>query len=58
VDEPRDQTDDIIGPTMYSPSLGTNGFIQVLFNNDCTIKHLEFDQYPELHTYLVAQRIA
>ena len=58
VSEQGDHTDDAMGPMMYYSSLGTNGFIQVFLDNDCTIKHLEFDQYPELHTYIVAQKIA
>ena len=58
VNEPGDHTDDTMGPMMYYSSLGTNGFIQVFLDNGCTIKHLEFDQHPELHTYIVAQRIA
>lgn len=58
VNEPGDHSDDTMGSMMYYSSLGTNGFIQVFLDNGCAIKHLEFDQYPELHTYIVAQKIA
>jgi len=58
LDEPGDHTDDTMGPMMYYSSLGTNGFMQVLLDNGCAIKHLEFDQYPELHAYMVVQKIA
>lgn len=58
VNEPGCHCDDTMGPMMYYSSLGTNGFIQILLDNGCTIKHLAFDQHPELHTYLVAQKIA
>lgn len=58
VNEPGEHTDDTMGPMMYYSSLGTNGFIQILIDNGCTIKHLEFDQQPELHTYIIAQKIA
>lgn len=58
VNEPGDHTDDTMGPEMYYSSLGTNGFIEVLLNNGCTVKHLEFDHPPELHAYLVVQKIA
>lgn len=58
VNEPGDHSDDTMGPEMYYSSIGSNGFIYVLLEHDCTIKHLEFDQYPELHTYIVAQKIA
>lgn len=58
VNAPGDHCDDTMGPMMYYSSLGTNGFIQVVLDNGCTIKHLELDQYPELHTYMVVQKIA
>lgn len=55
---PGEHTDDSMGPEMYYSSLSTNGYIQVLGNNGCMINHLEFDQYPELHAYIVAQKNA
>ena len=45
-----------MGPEVYYSSLGTNGFVALLIELGCTIKHLEFDQYPELHTFIVAQK--
>ena len=45
-----------MGPEVYYSSLGTNGFVSLLMELGCTIKHLEFDQYPELHTYIIAQK--
>ena len=58
VNEAGDHTDDAMGPMMYYASLGTNGFIEVLIENGCVIKHLEFDHYPELHTFMIAQKFA
>lgn len=55
-DEPGEHTDDFMGPEVYYSTLGTNGFISVLIELGCSIKHLELDQYPELHGVLVVQK--
>ncbi|MDO6612159.1 MULTISPECIES: class I SAM-dependent methyltransferase [unclassified Shewanella] len=49
-------TDNNMGPTVYYSSLGTNGFLSLLIELGCTIKHVEFDQYPEVHTYLIVEK--
>lgn len=45
-----------MGPEVYYASLGINGFTELLLNAGCTIRHVEYDQYPELHTYFIAQK--
>ena len=55
-DEPGDHRDDFMGPEMYYSSLGVNGFVSLLSGLGCRIRHLEFDQFPELHAYLVVQK--
>ncbi len=54
--ESGSHTDDFMGPKVCYSSLGTNGFIALLIELGCAIKHLEFDQYPELHTYLIVEK--
>lgn len=56
-DEQGDQTDDFMGPEVYYSTLGTNGFVSLLINMGCICRHLEYDQYPELHAYLVIQKV-
>jgi len=58
INEPGSRSDDTMGPLMYYSSLGTNGLIRLLLDHACTIKHLEFDQHPELHAYMIVQKIA
>jgi len=58
LNEPGEHTDDAMGPLMYYSSLGINGYIQVILDNACIIKHFEFDQSPELHAYIGAQKNA
>lgn len=55
-DEPGDHTDNFMGPEVYYSTLGTNGFLKLLIGLGCICKHLEFDQHPELHTYLIVQK--
>lgn len=56
-DEPGDHTDDYMGPAVYYSSLGVNGFWKVFADiENCLIKHFEFDQPPELHSYFIVQK--
>lgn len=54
--EAGSHTDDFMGPEVYYSSLGTNGFLALLIELGCIVRHLEFDQYPELHTYMVVEK--
>ncbi|GLT14072.1 class I SAM-dependent methyltransferase [Vibrio algivorus] len=54
--EAGSHTDDFMGPEVYYSSLGTSGFLKLFIDLKCNIKHLEFDQYPELHTYLIVEK--
>jgi len=53
---PNEHKDTFMGPAVYYSSLGTNGFLSLLINLGCVCKHLEYDQTPELHAYLIAQK--
>ncbi|MDY3199632.1 MAG: class I SAM-dependent methyltransferase [Arcobacter sp.] len=48
--------DDYMGAEVYYSSLGINGFLKCFLDLGCIIRHLEFDQYPELHTYLIVEK--
>jgi len=37
-------------------TLGVNEFLRLIMEFGCTCKHLEFDQYPENHVYIIAQK--
>lgn len=37
-------------------TLGVNAFLKILTEHDCTCLHLEYDQYPENHVYIIAQK--
>ena len=38
-------------------TLGVDAFLKILNEHHCTCRHLEYDQYPENHVYIIAQRI-
>jgi hypothetical protein len=41
---------------MYYSVLGIPMTLAVLAKSGCTCRHLEYDQHPELHVYIVAQK--
>ncbi len=51
-----DHKNDFMGQTVYYSSLGTNGFLSLCMESGCHIRHLEFDQYPELHAFLIVEK--
>ncbi|MBE0404614.1 class I SAM-dependent methyltransferase [Halomonas citrativorans] len=55
-DKPGEHTDSFMGPKVYYSSLGTNGFLSLLIELGTVCRHMEYDQHPELHAYLIAQK--
>ena len=51
-----EKTDSAMGPEMYYSTLGIPKTLELIDSTDCVCKHLEYDQYPEPHVYLIAQR--
>ncbi|MEL6438850.1 MAG: class I SAM-dependent methyltransferase [Cyanobacteria bacterium J06621_8] len=45
------------GETFEYSTLGRQKYLDLLSLFGCQIKHLEYDQYPENHIYVVAQKI-
>ncbi|MGH1430939.1 MAG: class I SAM-dependent methyltransferase [Neptuniibacter sp.] len=56
VDAPEFITDDTMGPTVYYSTLGIPKYLEVIADESCICRHLEYDQYPELHLYLIVQK--
>jgi hypothetical protein len=48
--------DAAMGPEVYYSTLGIPGLLEVIDEGGCIVRHLEFDQYPEKHLYIVVQR--
>jgi RimJ/RimL family protein N-acetyltransferase/ubiquinone/menaquinone biosynthesis C-methylase UbiE len=56
-DGPSEKHDSCMGPPMYHATLGVPKSLQVLVEARCVCRHLEYDQHPELHVYVVAQKL-
>ncbi|SFW40740.1 trans-aconitate 2-methyltransferase [Nitrosovibrio sp. Nv17] len=56
LDEPNEKIDACMGPSMYYGTLGIPGMLGLISDTGCVCRHLEYDQYPELHLYVVVQR--
>ncbi len=56
IDKEASHVDDAMGPEVYYSSLGVNGFLQLMLDLGCSCRHLEYDQHPEIHAYLIVQK--
>jgi hypothetical protein len=56
VDAPSEKVDSAMGPQMYYSVLGIPNLLKLISEAGCICRHLEYDQYPELHLYVIAQR--
>lgn len=56
VDRPGDIQDSHMGVPMYTASLGIPQTLKLLADCGCICRHLEYDQYPQEHVYIIAQK--
>jgi RimJ/RimL family protein N-acetyltransferase len=56
-DAPTEKQGSCMGPPMYYATLGIPKTLQVLAEAGCVCRYLEYDQYPEDHVYLIAQKL-
>lgn len=56
IDAQGEHTDKFMGPEVYYSSLGINGFLTLFMSLGSVCRHLEYDQYPELHAYFIVQK--
>lgn len=56
-DTPDEKHDSCMGPPMYHATLGVLKTLHVLADSGCVCRHLEYDQYPELHIYVIVQKL-
>ena len=57
VDKPEEKSDSFMGPEMYYSALGIPDLLALLHGLGGVCRHLENDQYPEQHVYLIAQKV-
>lgn len=56
LDTPSEKMDAEMGPKMYYSVLGIPRILNLLSECGCVSRHLEYDQYPQSHLYIIAQR--
>lgn len=54
---PSDHTNNAMGPQLYYSTLGTTGYLELVSRLHCICRHLEYNQYPQTHAYLIAQKL-
>jgi len=57
-DGPDEHLDATMGPEVRYSTLGIPGMLAVVEEAGCVCRHLEFDQYPERHLYVIVQRLS
>jgi SAM-dependent methyltransferase len=56
VDEPAEKSDAAMGVPMYTAAPGIPQTLELLSRFGCICRHLEYDQYPEMHLVVIAQK--
>ena len=56
LDEEDEHVDATMGPALHYSTLGIPSLLAVIAEAGCACRHLEFDQAPQKHLYLVVQR--
>lgn len=55
-DKPSAHCDDAMGPMLYYASLGVARYLEVVARTGARCRHLEYDQQPGPHAYMIVQR--
>jgi len=56
LDAPEEITNSDMGPKVSYSTLGIPNLLRLLADTGCICRHLEYDQHPELHLYVIAQK--
>lgn len=58
LDAAGEKADSAMGPPMYYSTLGVPRLLRLIEESGCVVRHLEYDQLPEAHIYVIAERLA
>lgn len=56
LDGPDEKHDSSMGPPVYYSTPGIPRMLQIISETGCVCRHLEYDQRPENHIFLIAQK--
>ncbi len=54
---PDEVTNPCRGQPLYHATLGLPRILEIISESSCVCRHLEYDQYPEMHLYLIVQKL-
>lgn len=54
--QPDEHVDTAMGPALYYGTLGIPDLLEVIDEAGCICRHLEYDQFPLEHLFVIAQR--
>lgn len=57
LDTPSETINVLMGPPMYHSTPGIMRMLSWVAASGCFIRHLEYDQYPELHVAVICQKV-
>lgn len=57
VEGPEEKHNPCLDQPMYHAAAGIPNVLRILSEAGCTCRHLEYDQYPAPHVYLIAQKM-
>lgn len=55
---PNEYMDDAMGVDMCYSSPGVGEILKLCLRSDSVCRHVEYDQYPELHTWFIVEKVA
>ena len=56
IDEPSDTVNTHMGPQMYHSTIGISRTLALIAEAGSVCRHLEYDQFPQPHVYIICQR--
>lgn len=56
VEHPDERKDQNMGVPMYHASIGVPRILSLIHDTGCSLKHFEYDQYPQTHVYFIVRR--
>lgn len=58
LDAADEHVDSAMGPEVYYSTLGIPGLLEVIAEAGCVCRHLEFDQLPHKHLFIIVQQLS
>lgn len=57
LDAPEEKVDASMGVPVYYSTLGVSQTLQTVAAAGCVCRHVEYDQHPEMHVFVIVQRV-